>query len=110
MAHETAILYQGDLLPKLDIELFDHQGSVLNLTAADQVLFYMGEDDAALLINGVACTIVDAAKGLCEFEWRPGDTDQAGDFHGEVVVFFGGKPISAGQFEVKILDSLRVTG
>lgn len=78
---------KGDLLPVLQAHLVDANQSNLNLSTGGPwtVVFYMTTNTGALdtpVINGVSCTIVDAATGLVEYDWVSGDTNTAGQYVG----------------------------
>jgi len=109
---QTITMYQGDLLPLLEIELTDRQNTPLNLTTAVEVKLYMGLDPAIPAdnkINGALCEVTDAENGKAVYEWQLGDTAEPGDYFAEIVVIFGeNKPQTAGQFTVRVLDSLHL--
>lgn len=103
---QIVTIYQGDLLPRLEFELNKRDGTDFDLTSADGVKFFMGLPDAEPIIEGRPCTIINAPKGLCSVDWEVGDTDVAGEYSAEVVVYLAGRPQTAGQFTVKIQESL----
>jgi hypothetical protein len=107
MAVQTVVVYKSDLLPKIRLRVGDACGDPIPLETALSVLFYMGELGSTPVIDGAPCDIVDADLGLCDYFWTAGQTDAVGEFIGEVVVTFAsGKKQTAGQFNVKILESL----
>lgn len=107
MALPLIQVFQYDLLPILEFELRDHVGNPLNLTSVLYVRFYMGVP-GSLIINGSDLTITDPLKGKCEYAWKLPETDVVGEYTGEVVVTFAdGRPQTAGQITVEIVESLR---
>jgi len=108
---QTITMYQGDLLPNLEVELADRQNIPLDLTGVASVKLYMGldaGDPTQNKISGAELTVTDAATGKAVYEWQPGDTDTPGEYEAEIVVYFGvaNKPQTAGQFKIRVIDSL----
>jgi len=108
---QTITMYQGDLLPNLEVELADRSNIPLNLTGAASIKLFMGldaGDPTQNKIDGALLTVTDAATGKAVYEWQAGDTDTPGEYSAEIVVYFGqaNKPQTAGQFTIRIIDSL----
>lgn len=76
------ILKQGDLAPKLQLDLN------ANLTAATVVAKIRRVHQSTILTKTL--TVTDAPNGLVEYQWVAGDTDTAGTYLIEVLVTFSG--------------------
>ena len=76
------ILKQGDLAPKLSLDLN------ANLTAATVVAKIRRVHQSTVLTKTL--TVTDAPNGLVEYQWVAGDTDTAGSYLIEVLVTFSG--------------------
>jgi hypothetical protein len=108
---QTITMYQGDLLPKLEVELSDRNNIPLNLTGISAIKLFMGldpDDPAQNKIDGAELIVTDATAGKATYEWQVGDTDTPGEYAAEIVVYFGAanKPQTAGQFTIRVIDSL----
>lgn len=79
-------LKRGDLRSPLRAQLYDRAtGEAVDLTLATAVAFYFSFDPDLPGSNG-ACTVIDAATGVVEYQWQAGDTDTAGQLLGEFKV------------------------
>ncbi len=75
----------GDLQPYLQATLLNPDNTPVNLTDAT-VLFIMSQKGITLLSR--AAIIVNAAAGVVQYNWQPGDTNQYGSCKGVFVVTF----------------------
>ena len=82
---------QGDLEPAISAVLKDHDGDVVNLSAASGVTFQWRPVDGGALVSA-AGTIASAANGRVQYDWASGDTDTVGTYKAEFVVDWGGSP------------------
>jgi hypothetical protein len=87
-------MVQGDTRPKLEFEV-TKGGLPVDLTGCT-VKFYMKSSTGTVKINGSACSITDAVKGLCAYSWQSADTNTAGEYTGEVEVTFDNGSIQTG--------------
>lgn len=75
------VIKQNDTRPIIQISMKTAAGAAVNLTGAT-VRFHMGA-----LIDAAA-TVTDAANGVAEYEWQPGDTATAGTYSAEFEVTY----------------------
>jgi len=107
MATQTIVLYKNDLLPKLQVQLWDSTGAYVDLTNVDSVKLVVGESAADLIIDNKLLVITNAKQGLCHYFWELGDTATPGEYTAEVYLTYAGKVQTAVVFTLIILDSLR---
>jgi len=95
-------IVQNDTKPYLEFEI-TQEGAPVDLTGC-AVKFYMkNADTGAVKINGVACSITDAANGKCRYVWNAGDTNTIGTYLGEVEVTFPDSKIQTGYKQMTII-------
>jgi hypothetical protein len=81
---------QGDTRPRVIATLYDNFGgagqAVINLSTASSVTFLMRAVGSAAGdppdVEG-ACSVTNAAGGVVEYTWQPGDTDVIGAYEAE---------------------------
>lgn len=73
---------QNDRRPNLVVHLKNYDGTPLDLTTADSVVFTMVKN-TTYIFTKVACNILDAPNGIVEYEWQDGDTSTLGTYLGE---------------------------
>lgn len=73
---------QNDRLPKLLVQLFNADGTPLDLSQAQIVRFTMSKNNS-IKINLQECQVLDAPNGTISYTWQDGDTDTLGTFKGE---------------------------
>ena len=84
------VIKKGDTGPSIQRTMEYSDSTVEDLTAGS-VVFEMtlalnnAPDPNATPITG-ACVIVDAANGICRYDWSAGDTDVVGEYVGEFKV------------------------
>ena len=106
---QTITIYKNDVLPALEIELRDQDGTALDLGLLDHISLYMSpEDDPTnLIINGAEFVYTEPTKGKARYLWTAPDTEAAGTYLAEVVVVYSdNKQQTAGQFKVTVIPSL----
>lgn len=84
---DTFYIKRGDLLPAIREILLDGNDEPIDLTTAVGVDFHLREVDGSL-ITSASAVVENAVEGLVRFNWRTGDTDQAGEFYREWEVTF----------------------
>lgn len=78
---------KGDRKPALQVKVFNPDGSARDLSSGiASMKFYMGKPGAAVKVNGAAMTAVTLVSGVIEYQWAAGDTDEVGEFRGEVLI------------------------
>ena len=75
----------GDLQPSLQATLLNPDGTAANLTGAT-VVFTMSQRGLVLFSN--PATIVNAANGVVEYNWQPGNTNYYGSCIGVFAVTY----------------------
>lgn len=75
-----------DTLPALIAQLQCEEG--FDLTSGQTVSFVLYKPDSSIVMR--ACTVVDTAANVVQFDWIAGDLDQAGTYAGEFIVGSGG--------------------
>ena len=79
----------GDTAPDLQATLLNSDGSVIDLTTADAVLFHMRErGSTTILIERTADIVAPATAGVVKYVWQTADTTAAGTYDGEFEVTF----------------------
>lgn len=115
--NDTIKIKQGDLERPIYLTLTDSEGAAVDLTAADSVKFSMravdGVDGDAPLIDERACGMVDAAAGEISITLQAADTETAGLYLAEVLVYWTtGRPQTFpadGTLEIYIVPDLAET-
>lgn len=79
---------QGDLEPAISAVLRDHDGDVVDLTAASGVSFQWQPIGGGALSSGSG-TIDSASAGQVSYSWTSGDTATVGAYKAEFVVDWG---------------------
>jgi BppU N-terminal domain len=82
-------LKQGDTAPAIDYIVLDEDGVPINLTGST-VTFYMQDMSGNEVIDGGACSLIDAPNGQVRYQWLDGDSDISGLYAAEFLVTFGG--------------------
>lgn len=87
MTTRTVLIKRTSMFPKITARLRNLDGTYVDLTTADSVTFTMRRLEEnqpdTLVFSGRACSIVNAAQGVVEYEWQSGDTDIAGAHVGD---------------------------
>lgn len=80
-------LKRGDTSPAMRRVLADEDGVAINITGAT-VVFNMRAAGGAVVVDGAAAVVTDAAGGEVRYDWQAGDTAEAGDFEGEFQITY----------------------
>jgi hypothetical protein len=87
-------LQKNDLLPSLSVQLFASRATrtPLSLVGAsvDFVLTQINDDSSLTELVNASATVSDAANGLVQYDWAPGNTDTVGSHLGRFVVTHSG--------------------
>ncbi len=93
----TERLVQNDNLPDQEFEIYDDDGSRVNIAGATVNFYFVNDEDGTTANTGhTAMTITDAANGECKYEWdnhapaSPVALATAGDYTAELEVTFAG--------------------
>ncbi len=71
-----AEIVQNDLRPDLDDVYLKRDGSVVDLSNANDIEFHLStKPEEGNIVLNEAGTIVDAVNGEVKYEWTDGDTD-----------------------------------
>lgn len=113
---DTVTLKRNDTAPALEATVTDENGPV-DLTGATAVVFKMATATesgrtlvpGALVLTGTG-SLVDAASGVVQYDWVPGDTATSGRFFGEFEVTLAGGKLrtfpTLGYISITITDDL----
>lgn len=82
-----ANMKQGDLLPVLRVQLLDGD-TPADLTNGSSVHFHMSNVIVGLKVDSAMSFLDPRTDGIVEYDWVPGDTDDAGKFNAEIEVTF----------------------
>ena len=77
---------QGDLEPSLAVSLVGATGFPVDVSAATDVRFRMGNTLTRVELFSRIVTIEDPVTGQLVYDWQAGDTDVPGVYYGEFVV------------------------
>jgi hypothetical protein len=77
----------GDTLPSISSTLYNDDGTPVNLSGTT-VRFFFKKAETGTSKGGVA-VLVDAANGQVRYDWKVGDTSEAGTHYAEWEVTFG---------------------
>lgn len=94
-------LVQNDTLPTLDFTI-QKDGISYDLTGCT-VYFSMQNENGTIKINKQTCTVVSASNGTCHYTLQSGDTNEAGQFSGEVTVIDGSGKIQTSYDNIPII-------
>ena len=89
---QTFYIKQGDTSPSIAGTLKDASSAAVNLTGAT-VRFHLRKPGVSPSKVDAAASVTDAPNGGVAYAWQTGDTNEAGAFHGEWEVTFGGGAI-----------------
>ena len=94
MAAAVIVMKQNDLLPVIQAQLQNKDGSLPNLTGTS-VKFAMSSSPGAAPIVNQTAAIIDPINGIVQYAWQVGDTAAAsaqdGHYAEFIVTFIGGK-------------------
>jgi len=94
MFRQDFVIKQHDTLPALmlRIKAKDRLGGLnpINLSGVTGVTFSMTDQYGSLKVSSELSQITCASGGTLQYNWKVGDTDEAGKFKGEFELFFGG--------------------
>lgn len=85
---------QGNLLPLLDFQLLNQDGTAPDLTGLTVTFTMRPVAGCGGPIVSGAAAIIDAKGGFVEYTWQARDTDVPGLYIGEFTTVIGGKPLS----------------
>lgn len=83
----TFSIKQNDTAPSLRATLLNGSGNVIDLTGAT-VRFHMRELGKTTIIVNQACTVINAAGGIVQYDWVAADTDTIGSYQAEFQVTY----------------------
>lgn len=87
----TFTIKLGDTSPSLEAELVDEDGTSAALSLADDVIFYMEDQDNQNVIQSGLddnVSIINESEGKVQYSWKKGDTDVSGYKNAEFEVVF----------------------
>lgn len=92
-------LKTGDLAPPITVALKYDDGSAVDLSDADSVVFRMKRHGTEVgLVEADAVIDNDPTTGKAEYAFQSGETDEAGNYDGEFSVVWGaGAPVPGPQ-------------
>lgn len=76
---------RGDTAPPIRAQILSPAGAPVDLTGASVRFLLAAQAGGTPLVDGTA-TIVDAAQGIVEYAWAPGDLQAAGQYLAEFEV------------------------
>ena len=83
----TFTIREGDQLPPIEGILKSADGTIIDLTNADSVMFHMKSNSNQLKVSAPA-TIVNAAAGHVAYSWAEDDTSTPGSYFAEFEVIW----------------------
>lgn len=86
------VIKVGDRIPSLEIQLLDYLEDPFDLTGYDPVTITIAPCvGGRAIVRDAEVEIIDAANGIVQYHWLVGDTDYAGEYKVEAIVWNGTK-------------------
>lgn len=86
------IIKRNDTAPPLIATVYDKgclgEWNRLDLSGTTKIEFSMVDDCGNLIISSQSAETISANSGIIQYNWKPQDTAQEGDFMGEFEIFF----------------------
>ena len=101
--HQVVYLVEGDRLPVLAFVLFDDEDRRLYLEGGSCTFELVGRDGG--VVASGACVVTDW-NGVVEYWLADGDTDEVGEFWGQVTTVLGGETMVSERVVVRVRERL----
>lgn len=109
----TYVIKRGDSYPPFEKQLRKVNSLTLDLSSVSDVTFNMRDEEYNVVISDNTSgrvSIVDAPKGVVQYDWRSSDTSDIGSYEAEFVVDFGTDgeqtfPVGS-NYEIEIIEDI----